>query len=73
MTVTDRDAPGTTVSDVVCAPVEENEMSFSPDVSSFAVSSMATGTFAQLPNVYSAPPTFATAVVVGAAVSGGYV
>ena len=42
VTVTDRDAPGTTVSDVVCAPVEENEMSFTPDVSSAADSAIAT-------------------------------
>jgi len=73
VTATDLDAPGTTVAGFVCAPVEENEMSFTPDVSSVAVSAIATVPFAQSPNVYGAPPTVAAAVVVGAVVSGGYV
>jgi hypothetical protein len=73
VTVTDRDAPGTTVAGLVCAPVEENEMSLTPDVSSVAVRAIATDPFAQSPNVYGAPPTVAAAVVAGAVVSGGYV
>ena len=52
VTDTDLDAPGTTVGGFVCAPVEENEMSFTPDVSSVAVSAIVTDPLAQLPNVY---------------------
>jgi hypothetical protein len=75
VTVTDLDAPGTTVAGFVCAPVEEKEMFFTfvTPVSSVAVSAIATDPFAQSPNVYGAPPTVAAAVVVGAVVSGGYV
>ena len=77
MTVTDlvagTDVAGTTVAGFVCAPVEENEMSFTPEVSSVAVSVIVTVPFAQSPNVYAAPPAVGAAVVTGAVVSAGYV
>ena len=49
-TVTDLEAPGTTVSELVWAPVEENAMSFTPETSSVAVSAIATDPLAQSPN-----------------------